>query len=199
MAKTSSPDAWFAAQSDFAKPLCETLRDIVHRAAPDLEEVMRWSVVCFKGNGLVCAIGAFKAHVSLVLFRGTELDDPRGLFSKDSGSGAMKAIKFKSAAEIKPAPLRDIIQRAVKLDTSDTPKVKVARAETPVPPALKKALAKNKTAKKNFDAMPPSHRREYNEWIAGAKQEESVQRRVEKAIAKLSAGEGLNDKYRSKG
>jgi len=196
MAKTCPTDAWFASRNAFAKPICEKLRDIVHRVAPDLEEVMRWSVVCFKGAGLVCAIGSFKEHVNLVFFRGLELDDPRGLFKQDAGTGAMKTIKIRDASEIQPTPLREMILRAVKLDASDAPKVKMKRAEIPVPAALQKALAKNKAAKKNYDAMPPSHRREYNEWIAGAKQEETIQRRLEKTIAKLEAGDGLNDKYR---
>ncbi len=199
MAKTSSQtDTWFQSLNDFAKPLCEKLRDIVHRAAPDLEEVMRWSVPCYKGKGLVCAIGAFKEHVNLHFFRGAELHDPRGLFLKDTDNAASRTIQFRTAVELQPAPLRDLIQRAVKLDASDSPKPKVKRAEIPVPDALKKALAKNKVARQNFEALAPSHRREYNEWIAGAKQEETIQRRVEKTLAKLTASEGLNDKYRKR-
>lgn len=193
---TPQPDAWFRALSPFAKPLCETLRGLIQRTAPDLGEVMRWSVVAYKGAGLVCAIGAFKEHVSLVFFRGAELDDPRNLFQRETASTSMYTIQFKTAADIKPAPLREMIQRAVKLDASATPKPKVKRAEIPVPPALQKALAKNKAARQNFEAMAPSHRREYNEWIADAKQEATIQRRIEKTIAKLTAGEGLNDKYR---
>lgn len=194
----SAVDAWFQSRNEFAKPICEALREIVQSAAPDLEEAIRWSVPTYKGQGLVCAIGGFKEHVSLVFFRGAELDDPRSLFVKDAGSSSSRAIQFRSIREISPAPLKDLIQRAEKLDASGTPKPEVKRAEVPVPPALQKALAKNKAARQTFEALPLSQRREYSEWIAGARKEETMQRRLKKTLEKLAAGEGLHDKYRKK-
>jgi uncharacterized protein YdeI (YjbR/CyaY-like superfamily) len=54
-----------------------------------------------------------------------------------------------------------------------------------VPPALKKALAKEPRAKAIFEKLPPSHRREHVKWIVEAKQEETIKRRVEKMIPML--------------
>ncbi len=50
---------------------------------------------------------------------------------------------------------------------------------------MKKALAKEPKAKAIFDALPISHRKEYVQWIAQAKQPETVQRRLEKLIPML--------------
>ena len=196
----SNCDAWFEKLSPIAKPICEQLRVIIHRAAPDLEEVMRWSMVAYKGQGLVVILGGFKKHVNLMFFRGAELADPRGLFSLDEDSGSSRGIRLEDPKDIQVAPFRDMIQRAAKLDATvaPAPKPKVKRAELPVPEALRKALAKNKAARQAFEKLAPSHQREYNEWIGGAKQEETIQRRVEKTLAKLAAGEGLNDKYRKR-
>jgi uncharacterized protein YdeI (YjbR/CyaY-like superfamily) len=57
----------------------------------------------------------------------------------------------------------------------------------PVPPAVKKALAGNATAKAVFEKMPPSHRNEYVKWISEAKKDETMQRRLDQLIPKLLA------------
>ena len=54
-----------------------------------------------------------------------------------------------------------------------------------VPPALKKALAARPEAKAVFDELSCSHRNEYVNWIAGAKQEATVQRRLQQLIPML--------------
>jgi uncharacterized protein YdeI (YjbR/CyaY-like superfamily) len=46
--------------------------------------------------------------------------------------------------------------------------------------------------------MSPSHRREYCEWIAGAKQEATRERRIDKAIELLAEGKSQNWKYESR-
>ena len=36
-------DAYIAKSADFAKPILEHLREVVHAACPDVEETMKWS------------------------------------------------------------------------------------------------------------------------------------------------------------
>jgi uncharacterized protein YdeI (YjbR/CyaY-like superfamily) len=50
-----------------------------------------------------------------------------------------------------------------------------------IPIELAEALRKDKAAKAKFDAMPPSHRREYAGYVAEAKKAETRQRRAAKA------------------
>jgi uncharacterized protein YdeI (YjbR/CyaY-like superfamily) len=47
-----------------------------------------------------------------------------------------------------------------------------------VPPELAKALARNKTAKKHFDAFPPSARKQALWWVCSAKTEATRAKRV---------------------
>jgi len=198
MPSASPADAWLEKLSPLAKPICEKLRALVHRAAPDLEEVMRWSMLAFKGKGLVICLGGFKQHVNFLFFRGAELEDPQGLFQRDESGGSSSFIRLTDSSQIQDAPFRDLVKRAAHLDANVAPLPKPVskRAPIPMPAALKKALAKNKTAQQSYEKLAPSHQREYNEWISGAKQEATIQRRIEKALAKLTANEGLNDKYR---
>ncbi|MBI3097320.1 MAG: YdeI/OmpD-associated family protein [Planctomycetes bacterium] len=54
---------------------------------------------------------------------------------------------------------------------------------------------KNAKARATFEAFPPSHRREYVEWITGAKQAETRSRRLATTIEWLSQGKQRNWKY----
>ncbi len=63
-----------------------------------------------------------------------------------------------------------------------------APREVDVPPALAEALGSNPDAQAIFDGLAFTHRREYAEWIAGAKRDETRARRVEKTLAMLRAG-----------
>lgn len=58
-------------------------------------------------------------------------------------------------------------------------------ASVAVPAELEQALAANPTARAAFEAMPPSHRREHSEFVAGAKREETRQRRAAQTIDRL--------------
>jgi uncharacterized protein YdeI (YjbR/CyaY-like superfamily) len=61
-----------------------------------------------------------------------------------------------------------------------------------VPPALKKALTKDPAAREVFETLAPSHRRAYAQWIAGARQEATRDRRLARALQMLQRGKTLN-------
>src|SRR5574341_811598 len=56
---------------------------------------------------------------------------------------------------------------------------------------VRKALAKSKKARAAFQKLPPSHQREYLEYVEEAKRPETRARRIEKTIAQLA---GLAEK-----
>jgi uncharacterized protein YdeI (YjbR/CyaY-like superfamily) len=57
------------------------------------------------------------------------------------------------------------------------------------------ALKANPKARATFEAFSPSHKREYAEWIAEAKTEETRQRRLETAIEWMAEGKSRHWKY----
>ena len=57
-----------------------------------------------------------------------------------------------------------------------------------VPPALASALNANPPAKAAFEGLSYTHRREYANWIAEARREETRERRAKKAVAMLRDG-----------
>jgi bifunctional DNA-binding transcriptional regulator/antitoxin component of YhaV-PrlF toxin-antitoxin module len=70
----------------------------------------------------------------------------------------------------------------VTLELDDEPRT------VELPPALADALDEEAEAKAAYEALSYTHRREYAEWIADAKREETRARRVGKAIEMLREG-----------
>jgi uncharacterized protein YdeI (YjbR/CyaY-like superfamily) len=60
---------------------------------------------------------------------------------------------------------------------------------------LKAALAQNVKARKTFENFSYSHKKEYVDWIASAKRDETRQRRLKTAIQWLAKGKPQNWRY----
>jgi bacteriocin resistance YdeI/OmpD-like protein/uncharacterized protein DUF1905 len=58
-----------------------------------------------------------------------------------------------------------------------------------VPDDLRAALDGDEPARAAFDALSYTHRREYVEWIAEAKRQETRRRRVEQTVERLRSGD----------
>jgi Bacteriocin-protection, YdeI or OmpD-Associated/Domain of unknown function (DUF1905) len=71
----------------------------------------------------------------------------------------------------------DSVEITLELDT--------APRTVELPPDLQSALAKNKTAKQNFEKLSPSKQKAIVLSITDAKTEETKMKRIEKAIAEL--------------
>jgi hypothetical protein len=87
---------------------------------------------------------------------------------------------------------REEIRTAAGIAIGDVIKVTIDRdldeRVVDVPPDLAKAFAKDRAAKKAFDALAFTHRKEYAVWVAGAKKPETRARRLDKTISMLKAG-----------
>ena len=84
---------------------------------------------------------------------------------------------------------REIRDAAGGIQPGDLVEVVIQRDDAPreveVPPALASALAGDAEARSVFESLAFTHRREYAEWIAEAKREETRARRVERALTML--------------
>jgi uncharacterized protein YdeI (YjbR/CyaY-like superfamily) len=71
----------------------------------------------------------------------------------------------------------------VELERYDEPR------EVDAPSELEQALAASSKARAAYERLSYTHRREYAEWIAGAKRQETRERRAARALGMLEAGE----------
>jgi hypothetical protein len=88
--------------------------------------------------------------------------------------------------------LREEIRRAAGVSVGDKIRFKIEADREPrevdVPPLLARALARDTGARKVFEALAFTHKKEYAEWIGGAKKPETAAKRVEKALRMLKDG-----------
>jgi hypothetical protein len=196
---SKSVDAYIAKAPEFARPICEALRTLIHKAAPELRETIKWGSPCFEGRGLVCGLGAFQKHVRLFFFKGAQVPDPGGIFVAGEDNASGRSAKFPSLEKIPVKRLERLIRAAAKLDAAGKarPVPRARRPELPMPKEFAASLKRSPKARAYFETLPPSCRREYIEWISTAKRDETRERRLAEAIEMLSEGRRQNEQYRA--
>lgn len=197
----SRVDAYIEKASDFAKPILQHIRQLVHAAAPQVTEAVKWGMPFFDYRGPVCQMAAFKEHAAFGFWKATLLSDPHGVIH----TGAPAAGSFgriTSLADLPPDEvLADFINQAiafnedgVKGNMKTTPAK--PKAEIAMPDYFATVLADNPQAKATFEAFSVSHKREYLEWITEAKTEATREKRMATTIEWLAEGKSRNWKYK---
>jgi uncharacterized protein YdeI (YjbR/CyaY-like superfamily) len=189
-------DAYIASAAAFARPILAEIRERVHRACPGITETIKWRSISFEKEGIVCGAAAFKQHCSFGFWKNDLVvgGDPK------AAEAAEKLGRLAQVREIPPKPLfAALLKKAVKLNVDGIrqPRPKAAPKALTIPPALKAALRKNRKAGAAFAAFPPGQRREYAEWIADAKRDDTRARRVAQAVEWIAERKPRNWKYMS--
>ncbi|QIL01932.1 hypothetical protein G7078_03415 [Sphingomonas sinipercae] len=194
MSRDARIDAYIERAQPFARPILAHIRERVHAAIPDVDETLKWGAPSFTvGGKIVLVMAAFKAHAALNFWRGQELS------GGEATPGAMGQFgKLKDVADLPADPeLEALIREAAELARS-APAPRQAKAAKTAPemhPHFAEALAKAPKAQATFDGFSPSCRREYVEWIADAKRDETRAKRIATAVEWLSEGRKRNWKY----
>ncbi len=186
-------DESLAEADPFAREICKKLRATIFKAIPDIIEDWKWGPNYYKA-GMVCGFWYFKNHVSFVFYQGVLLKDKRKILQSNPGNLHNRHIKYTDIKQVDEKVLIDYITEAV-INNEKGIKITEAKDKTVViPDDFKKLLVKNKSLK-NFEGMSYSKRKDYVQWIEGAKQEVTRNKRVEQALEKIAVNVGLNDKY----
>ncbi len=199
MPKNTAIDQYISQQQPFAQEIMSQLRDVIHTASPEMSEAIKWRHPCFENSGLVCAMAAFKQHVTFSFFKGKLLDDSAGIFSKNDNN-ELTSLKFKSLSEI---PANDIlisyVQQAIALNSTQKPEKKKSvrknKADLVIPDYFSAALADNQAAEDVFNNFSYSKQKDYIEWLTSAKREATRNSRLATAIAWIAEGKSRNWKY----
>ena len=186
-------DAYIAKAPAFAKPIIERVREAVHAAVPDVEETMKWSTPFFDYKGPLCMVAAFKEHCRFGFWKGSLV------------TGRTSGEKIEKITSVDDLPSKKelvaLVKKAVQLNEEGIKPVRPAKApkkEAATPDDLAAALKKNRKAGAAFEKFPPSHRRDYIEWITGAKADDTRKRRLDQAIEWIAEGKPRNWKYMKK-
>ncbi len=192
-------DAYIARSPEFARPILTHLRDIVHTACPEVEETLKWNAPHFMYHGMLAGMSAFKAHCAFGFWRGSLVT------GGDGGIETQAMGQFGRITSLRDLPpkreIAGYVKKAMQLNEAGVkakPRKHPPRPDLPVPAELTAALRKHPKARATFEAFSPSHRREYVEWIAEAKTDETRKRRLASALEWMSEGKSRNWKYMSR-
>ena len=187
-------DAYIARQADFARPILEHLRAMIHEACPDCEETLKWSMPSFLYKGKILAgFAAFKAHATFGYWNDSMLQQ------EEKNRSAMGQFgRLTSVADLPDrAKLIDLTRQSMVLIDSGAkpPRATAKKAPFTVPQDMRAAIDGNTAAKATFDAFPPSAQREYVEWITDAKTDATREKRLGQTVEWLAEGKRRHWKY----
>ena len=177
-------DAYIARSADFAKPIMVHLRALIHEGCPEVEETMKWSAPTFMHHGILCGFATFKAHCVFRFWRGE---------------------RFGPIASLKDLPGKRVLLAQVKegMRLNEGGIIPARATKAPKKPAVTPAdlaagLGKNAKARAAWAEFSPSGKREYIEWITGAKRAETRAERLKTTLLWVSQGKQRNWKYMSR-
>jgi hypothetical protein len=189
-------DAYIAKARPFAQPILKRIRKAVHAGCPGVTETIKWSMPAFEYKGPLVGMAAFKAHCALAFWKASLMTT----IPSDRGTDAMGEFGRLESLDDTPsdAQLTRMVKEAVALNDAG---VKVERKKAGLKPPPKApaymlaALKKHATAHAAWRAFPPSHQREYIQWITEAKTDETRARRLDTAVVWIAEGKARNWKY----
>ena len=135
-----------------------------------LDEDLKWGKPCFSFDGKnVAIIQPFKAHCSLMFFKGALFEDTHGLL-RSQGENTQSALRleFTSEAQVKKAVLQSYVKQAISVEKAGLKVDFKAKRELELPEELTRILGKDKKLAKAFYALTPGRQRAYVMHFTGA-------------------------------
>ena len=200
--KNPEIDNYINRSAAFAKPILDHLRELVHRACPEVEEKLKWGFPHFDYKGVYTSMAAFKEHCAFSFWKAKLMTDPHGLLAdKDEKAmghfGKIRSMKDLPADEI----LLEYLLRAKELNDQGkkvTPKKPTAeeKKELVAPDDLRIALGRNMAARVFFEKFSYSQRKEYIIWVMEAKTDATREKRIATTVERVAEGKTRNWKYK---
>ncbi len=197
-------DAYIGKSADFAKPILEHFRELVHTTCPDVQEKLKWGMPFFDyRNEMMCHMASFKNHAVVGFWKAAIMKDAALMQNAQSEVSMGHLGKITSLKDMPTdKKLTGYLKEAMKLNDDGIKVIKkpisAEKKEVIVPDYFTKALEKNKKAKEVFGGFSYSHRKEYVEWITEAKTEATRDKRMAQAIEMIAEGKGRHWKYQKK-
>lgn len=196
MERFESVDAYIEHHEFWASKLNE-LREIL--LSTELIETVKWGAPAYTLDGkILVGLGAFKNFLSIWFHQGVFLSDENQVLI-NAQKGVTKALRQwrinKDDNINKPLILKYILE-AIENHKNGV-ELEVQRKKTiEIPSILNEQFENNSSLYAAFKKFTPFKQREFCEHISDARKEATQLRRLEKIIAMIEQGVGLNDKYR---
>ncbi len=109
-------DDYISKATEFAKPILNHLRKLVHEACPDVQETIKWGMPFFEYKGPLCNLASFKQHCAFGFWKAALMKDAKQM--KENNKGSMGVLgKLTSLSDLPPdSQIKSWIKEAAKLN-----------------------------------------------------------------------------------
>lgn len=132
MTEQASPasriDARIAELGDWRGEMLARVRELIHRADPDVIESVKWAkptnpagVPTWEHGGVICTGEVYKAYVKLTFAHGAALPDPDRLFNASLTGGTRRAIDLREGDALDGEAFVALIRAAVAFNLAKEP------------------------------------------------------------------------------
>jgi uncharacterized protein YdeI (YjbR/CyaY-like superfamily) len=163
----------------------------------DLTEDLKWMHPCYTlDNANVFLLHGFKEYCAVLFMKGVLMKDPQGILIQQTANvQAGRQIRFTSLEEIVKLKktIKSYMNEAIAIEESGG-QVPVKKSQDfEVPQEIVAKLKKHPGLLVAFNKLSPGRRRAYVLHFTAAKQEKTVDSRIEKALPAILKGKGLNE------
>jgi uncharacterized protein YdeI (YjbR/CyaY-like superfamily) len=162
-----------------------------------LTEDFKWMHPCYTlDDKNIVLIHGFKDYCALLFHKGVLLKDPHGILIQQTANvQAARQIRFTNVQEIDEMQLilKTYIDEAIEVEKAGLQVTYKKNTEYIIPEELENKFVEIQGLKTAFEALTPGRQRAYILHFSAPKQSKTRESRVEKYIAHILAGKGLND------
>ena len=187
---------YIAGHPEWQRKLMVRLRQLVHSGNEDVQEKWRAQSPHFELAELpLLSISASKTSVSVTFVKGGQFKSTRMPYEACSEDKPGRCVKFREGDTINEAAFTTLVQRAIALN------LKLAKDDSkePLYTELESVLRKDASAWANWETFKPIYRKEYAEWVADGRKEETRKRRIAQALESIREGLTKEEEERVKG
>jgi uncharacterized protein YdeI (YjbR/CyaY-like superfamily) len=201
MKNANSVESYIDSRKEWVDTL-QLLREIFR--STEMEETVKWGMPTYTVNRKnVAGYSAFKSYVGIWFHQGVFLSDPHEkLVSAQEGvTKALRQLRFSSKNEVEEnrEMILEYLEEAIQ-NQKEGKEIKPERNKSfEIPEELQQVLNSDPAVRDRFVGLSHSRRREYAEYVAGARREITRKQRLEKIVHMILEGVGLNDRYKRQG
>ncbi len=196
MKRSKTVEQYIAAHDQWHDELVK-LREVVLTSG--LDETIKWGAPVYTLDSKnVVGIGAFKSYFGLWFYQGALIDDSAGVLinAQEGKTKALRQWRMTHRRDLKVRTVKAYVKQAIDIQKRGLAMRPERAKSLDMPAELAAALGSNRKARGAFDKLTPGRQREYAGYIAEAKRADTKARRIEKILPMITAGKGLNDRYR---
>jgi hypothetical protein len=107
-------DAYIDALPGWQQAVFREVRDLVHAADPDVEELIKRSVQpYFVLDGNICAFLAARDHVNVFMYDGAIVPDPEGIITAGHDNQTARTVGFREGDTVNAPALSAMFQQII--------------------------------------------------------------------------------------